>query len=183
MAKERIPVEVRFWAKINKNGPVLVTDLGPCWEWIGATHSAGYGLLGRGGKDESLIRATHVSWKIHTGQSVPKGMFVCHKCDNPPCTNPEHLFVGSPKDNLADARAKGRWIFSLKPRYALSNNLGKVTDEQVREIRRRAKVGLPGRRWGRIEFWQSLADEFGLKRKYVQQLCSEHSSYRNLNDR
>lgn len=87
------PIADRFWPKVQK------TDV--CWLWIGAT-SAGYGRIGRGrAKDHE------VSWELHNGP-VPHGLWVLHKCDNPPCVRPDHLFLGTQSDNMKDAEAKGR---------------------------------------------------------------------------
>ena len=77
-----------------------------CWAWVGRKDSNGYGLvqLGRG-----LPRtgAHRVSWQLYYGED-PGKLFVCHRCDNPECTNPDHLFLGTQSDNLQDAKKKGR---------------------------------------------------------------------------
>lgn len=77
-----------------------------CWAWTGNTDGFGYGLvqLGRG---EPRTGAHRVSWRLHKG-AIPDGMQVLHRCDNPPCTNPEHLFIGTALDNSRDASQKGR---------------------------------------------------------------------------
>jgi hypothetical protein len=78
-----------------------------CWEWIASSSSRGYGEIwdGAAGKNR---KATHVSWELAHGKPFPAGMYACHSCDNPACVNPEHIFVGSQKDNLRDASDKKR---------------------------------------------------------------------------
>ena len=85
------------------------TVRGPgCWGWIGAT-SSGYGRLGRGGRGEGLVYAHRLSWELRNGP-IPEGMCVLHRCDNPPCSNPDHLFLGTKADNNRDMSVKGRHV-------------------------------------------------------------------------
>lgn len=79
-----------------------------CWEWPGARNKAGYGVFVTGGRSNQTRYLAHrVSFVIHKGQ-LPDGMLVCHTCDNPPCCNPDHLFMGDGWANMRDAVAKGR---------------------------------------------------------------------------
>jgi hypothetical protein len=93
----------RFWSKVDKNGPELSAELGPCWLWTGWKTEDGYGHVAHEGKD---IRATHAAILIGTGK-LPE-LNALHKCDNPPCVRLSHLFQGTNKDNAQDAMRKGR---------------------------------------------------------------------------
>jgi hypothetical protein len=92
-----------FWCKVNKKGPTIAPELGPCWEWTGAIQSRGYGSLSINGK---TYNAHRVSFTIHNGY-VPK-LNVLHKCDNRKCVRPDHLWEGTHQDNIDDMHTKGR---------------------------------------------------------------------------
>lgn len=98
--------EERFWAKVDKDGPVPQhrPELGSCWVWTRATTGFGYGKLGLNGR---ALTAHRRSYEMAYG-AIPNGLLVCHRCDNPPCVNPDHLFLGSFADNMRDMHAKGR---------------------------------------------------------------------------
>lgn len=82
---------------------IIVTDNG-CWEWQGSRCKSGYGHVSYLGK----IKRTHrIYYELLNGK-IPDKLFVCHKCDNPPCLNPDHLFLGTNQDNMLDALKKGR---------------------------------------------------------------------------
>lgn len=103
--KYAIPVRNRFWQKVDKRGP------NECWPWIAAKDPRGYGRIGGDGRRKSGKRAVVLShrtaYELVVGP-IPAGMFVCHRCDNPPCCNPAHLFVATCKQNNQDMYAKGR---------------------------------------------------------------------------
>lgn len=91
------PIEC-FWARTQKK------DFNDCWEWKGGKYTFGHGCLRVNGK---MTGSHRFSYEIHKGK-IPEGMFVCHKCDNPSCVNPEHLFLGTIQDNNRDRKNKGR---------------------------------------------------------------------------
>lgn len=97
--RTRIPIEVRFWKYVNKTND--------CWLWTGAVNHWGYGMINSGGKNGKAYRAHRISWEIHNGP-IPTGINVLHHCDNPPCVNPAHLFLGTIADNNEDMTSKGR---------------------------------------------------------------------------
>jgi hypothetical protein len=103
----RVPIELRFWPKVNKNGPILRPELGPCWVWTASIKGNGYGKIGAGGAGSGWLHAHRVSWKLANGP-IPDGLQVLHRCDNRPCVRPDHLFLGTALDNQADCVAKGR---------------------------------------------------------------------------
>lgn len=95
--------EERFFAKVQK------TDT--CWIWTGAKQGHGYGCFRVGDK---RIGAHRYSYQIHNGD-IPDGLFVCHTCDNMFCVNPEHLWLGTAKQNTSDMLRKGRGKLGIKP--------------------------------------------------------------------
>jgi len=88
----------RFWAKVDKSGP------NGCWLWTAAKDKDGYGRFQLQGRP---VYAQRVAYQLCVGP-IGQGLLALHRCDNPPCVNPAHLFLGSVRDNAEDASTKGR---------------------------------------------------------------------------
>jgi hypothetical protein len=133
------PFVDRFWAKVDTSGD--------CWEWRAYRRVEGYGQFTV--RKGYFVSAHTVSYALANGP-IPAGMVICHRCDNPPCVRPMHLFLGTPSDNAKDMVAKGRQG-ERHPGTARAN--ARLTEESVRAIR-----AVPTYR-GVIKF---LADQYGV---------------------
>ena len=124
----------RFWSYVDKNGPIVRAELGPCWTWAGPVDSHGYGQLVWNGR---LTLATHVSLEV-AGRPL-KERCALHRCDNPPCPNPDHLFGGTHKDNYDDMISKGRGV----RRRGTESGRAKIDEDDAAEIRVSRESSLP----------------------------------------
>lgn len=141
MGTKKRPLSERFWARVERG-------MG-CWEWRGYRNSLGYGgTVDDLGKTRPAHRA---SWELTFGP-IPPGLFVCHRCDNPGCVNPGHLFLGTQRDNIQDASRKGR-VSRGEHRHC-----ARLSEVSVALIRRRHAEG---------ETQNRLAAEFGVTRQAI----------------
>ena len=126
----KISLPDRFWSRVDKNGPIVHGMTTPCWIWTKFTTAPprNYGIFTV--KKGHTVKTHRLSWELTYGK-IPDGLYVCHKCDNPPCCNPSHLFLGTAKDNAIDMFTKKRVII----RKGESSSLAKLTWDKVREIR------------------------------------------------
>jgi hypothetical protein len=111
----------RLLAKVE---PCLIVG---CWLWTDAPDEDGYGRLW---VDGQTLKAHRVSWEVHFGP-IPAGAQVLHRCDTPPCINPQHLFLGSHAENMADREAKGRGRVPVPPRLRGDDHPHAILTEQT----------------------------------------------------
>lgn len=137
MAGKKYTPEKRLAIFLSK---VTVSETSECWNWHGILDKRNYGLFWSG---ERMMAAHRWSYEHYVG-AIPNGLLVCHHCDNPSCVNPKHLFVGTYSDNMQDMLKKGRGRaqrhHDLYP-VGENNRAAKLTEADVREIRRRYQQG------------------------------------------
>lgn len=136
----------RGWTVVDRVGYVD----GPCWEWNGNINPQGYGTVRTRGKTMGAHRVAYETWV----GPIPDGMFACHRCDNPPCMNPAHIFPGTPQDNVTDMWDKGR-----APTYDWDGP--KLTRRDAEEIRRLRAAGISR---------MKVAAQYGLTLSYVSEI-------------
>lgn len=128
-----------------------------CWVWTRALNK-GYGMISIG---NGKLRGAHiVAWELATGESLPKGMVIRHTCDNPPCTNPAHLLVGTHADNVNDRVEHGQ------PNKGTDNPRAKLTDDDVRTIRRLSHSGMAQK---------TIAKQFGINQANVSMIVTRQT--------
>ena len=113
-------IQEAFWKYVTPGKP------NECWEWTGCCFTSGYSEIAF---QYRVLRAHRISYEMHKG-GITANLYVCHTCDNPPCVNPAHLFLGTAQDNATDSKLKGR-----KKQIGKNRKGKKLTIAQVREIR------------------------------------------------
>jgi hypothetical protein len=141
------PRPEKFWEHVNKN-----TKSG-CWEWVGPRFETGYGQCVA---HPETTHAHRTSWLLNRGE-IPHGLCVCHKCDNPPCVNPDHLFLGTRSDNAIDMASKDR---AHRP-FGDKAPSAKLTWEKVFEMRSLSRAGVSDR---------EIARRYGVSRSNVRMI-------------
>lgn len=160
-------LEARYWAHVK-----IGASPSACWAWTGAKTEHGYGRIGVGGRGAGVERAHRVSWTIHFGP-IPAGMFVCHECDNPECSNPKHLFLGDQDANMRDCVAKNRHRAVTARESYSSPNMGrprgtsKYSDAACRVVRKLLADGRSHR---------EIAASFGVSKSMVPLLAARGGS-------
>ncbi len=129
-------IEASFWEKVDKDASLIIDT--PCWEWTASTVGGGYGSFRSRSNDLGTCYAHRISWMWHHGL-IPDGLWVLHRCDNPPCVRPDHLFLGTAQDNVDDMVTKGRQ--RINDRRGEKNANVKLSAAVVRDIRRRHSAG------------------------------------------
>lgn len=124
----KIAIDIRLWNRVDQSA-----GADGCWPWTGAVTAFGYGRLGDKSKRKTLV--THrVAWEAINGP-IPEGLCVLHRCDNPPCCNPTHLFVGTRSDNAKDMMNKGRGTLSQHKFTGERHGRARLTESKVAEMR------------------------------------------------
>lgn len=147
--RRETPLEVRLWRRVTRG------ETDTCWEWTGYRNPKGYGHIQTASPRRVMRLAHRVAWELTHGP-IPDGLSVLHRCDNPPCCNPRHLFLGTVQDNNADMRAKGRQARGGGVPQA------KLTPEKAREIEARYLRG------GVLQ--KELAAEYGVHQMTVSRI-------------
>ena len=136
-----------------------------CWEWRGVRNKRGYGLIGKeGGRGAGKIRAHRLSYQIFYRVNLTREECVCHRCDNPSCVNPDHLFVGSQLDNVLDMISKNR---HSKPPVVCgeAHPMAKLIEQDVIKIRQLYDRGLSSPKLAKLFFVSTTLILFIVNRK------------------
>lgn len=132
-----------------------------CWEWTGSRNQAGYGVVRM---TDSSFPAHRVSYELFIGP-IPEGWCVCHRCDNPPCCHPDHLFLGTPADNTRDMMSKDRHVRGIV--YGESCGTHKLSERDVLDIRRRYAE--------RSSTQVELSAEYGISKNHTCAIIKRHA--------
>lgn len=151
----RKPMQDRFWSYVQKSD-------GGCWEWMSGKDRNGYGLFSVRCRQK---RANRVAWELTMGP-IADGLYVLHRCDNPGCVNPAHLFLGTNDENMADMVAKQRQAAGERHASRLHPELCKLSADRVARIRQLRKDGLTLR---------SIGDRFGVSESTVCVICKHQT--------
>lgn len=144
------PLADRLWSHVDRSA------VDGCWPFTGATQPFGYGIIGVGSRLAGSMLAHRAAFTVTNGP-IPPGMCVLHACDNPPCCRPDHLFLGTHADNMADMATKGRAGVLPSEQYPRAV----LTAKQVEEIRSRRHPGEQHRTGSGLTV-RELAAEYGV---------------------
>lgn len=143
-----VPVEQRFWSGF--------IETGGCWPWRKGIGSSGYGHIHIGGKRGHHHGAHRIAYRLFVGP-IPRGLNVLHRCDNRACVRPDHLFLGTAKDNAIDRSAKGQSLRGTR------HPLAKLDDAKIRAIRELK---------GRLSY-SAIAAKFGVSLSLITKIFCE----------
>lgn len=144
----------KYETKVVRRGPDA------CWGWNGAKQRTGHGLIALG---RTSTTAHRVSWMLHHGD--PSDLYVLHACDNPPCTNPNHLYLGTHRDNMRDA------VMRSEAYRNRDTGRGRRRDYDVALIRERVAAG---------ESQQAVADDLGIGQSTVSRIVRGEGRFHSI---
>lgn len=137
---------------------------GDCLIWMGSKDKNGYGLFALMAPVKRTVRLHRLVYELRVGP-IPRGRFVCHRCDNPSCIEPKHLFAGTPKQNTQDMLTKGRRI---KSRRDATHHNTKISHAERAVVRARRAEG---------ESYASIAGSYGVSKALIAQICWAKGAY------
>lgn len=150
MTGKRFPLTKRFWNKVSKTSG--------CWLWMAGTNKKGYGRIQLQNSKRKIL-AHRLSWELEYGP-IPEGLKVLHKCDNPSCVNPKHLFLGTDKDNAIDRDSKGRGNWDNAD-HGENHHCAKLTYKKVSEIKQLLSQNERGK---------DIAMQFGVSKNTISKI-------------
>lgn len=154
--KRELPFEERFWSYIDIKLPE------ECWEWTGAKSSDGYGSTSIKGV---TINTHRIAWQLTYGE-IPEGKHVLHHCDNPPCCNPSHLFLGDHQSNMNDRGSKGR-----------SKGRGIRGSANYHALFQSKDIEIIKKRRANDETFQAIADDYHCSLTTIWKICNDRTYY------
>ena len=147
--KPEAPLIDRFLRRVNKQGKKVSEELGHCWEWQGAKYVTGYGQLLQ--STWGVLSTHRWSYKYYSGNDIPEGYEICHRCDNRCCVNPDHLTCEPKQENIRQMNERNPKAFNRK-----------FTKEDVANIKLLRAEGL---------FYKEIAQRYGVNRRTIERLC------------
>ncbi len=150
-------IRIQFWQKVDKSGD--------CWIWTGSAHRSGYGLFC---VTPIKLRANRAAWELTYGV-IPDGLYICHRCNNPRCVRPEHLYAGTPQENMDDKVRANHHLNVPKGENTVTSKLSASQVQVIREKYRNRNMII------REVTFRSLAKEYGVSYETIHLIISNQT--------